>query len=120
MRVLMLLLGLAGASMAAAQNEDLASEMNKFCDKMKSCATEQMAGSGLSSDMEAMIMQNMEGVCAGMEAQFQAAVSNNRMYQPALACLRSMQSMSCQQLQDSDGAASAECERYEAMVEAKE
>lgn len=101
----------------AAQADELGEETQKFCEKMKHCALDDVAASDLSADMKQMISQQLDMACAGIQARFDLVTRTHALYGPAVACVKSMQAMSCEDIQQSDDSVSAECERYQQMAE---
>ncbi|AKH68841.1 hypothetical protein IMCC21906_01162 [Spongiibacter sp. IMCC21906] len=100
------------------QADDLSQETARLCDRMKHCALSNIQDSGLPPEMQTMIRQQLDMACQGMEAKYGVMAQSHELYQPALACVKSLQSLSCAEMEeDNDDALTPACERYEALSE---
>ena len=91
--------------------DELADSMRGYCNKMKQCAKAQMSAEdmqGMPAGMADMMQQAMDNMCLGMVDNYDKAVKNHDLYEPALACYRSMEKQSCEAMQDE----TAECKRF--------
>lgn len=108
----MLLCALASAATA----DDLTDAAQGLCDSVRSCALEQIAREDLSPEMREMMEPMLDNMCATMRAKVQEVPPGHPMYQPAVACMRSLESLTCEQMQDAQRANTRECERYDQLA----
>lgn len=101
----------------AAHADDLGDEVTTLCEKMKQCTLDSMAEAEMAPEMKMMITQQLDMACVGLQARFGAAAQAHSLYQPALACVKSMQAMSCQEIEESDDSITPECDRYQELAE---
>lgn len=107
-------IALIGASVFTlpAAADEMSDARDALCEKMKGCALEQMGDAeGMTDQMKTMIMQSLESMCDGLERNY-AAVQGHPLYQPATACMRSMSTLSCGELQQGDDAQTTECASF--------
>lgn len=106
------------SSGAQANSADkLNSAFNELCDKMEQCALEQMAQEdNLTPQMRSMIENMVEGMCKNM-MDIGEVNQYAELVDPAVACIDSMTSKTCGQLQGDDFR-TQECEEYERQAEA--
>lgn len=116
MKWLIFALGLAAFS-AGAVADELSSALTTMCDKMKTCAMAQIeAENELPADMKAMMKQSLEQSCSTIQHNYEQAMQTYPgYYAAALACVRSMNKLDCQELMDEPGETQA-CKQYEAGV----
>jgi hypothetical protein len=96
--------------------DDLTDAAQGLCDTVRSCALEQMAQEDLTPEAREMMRPMLDNMCATMRSQVKEVPVGNGLYQPAVACLRSMESFSCQQLKDPARVATPECTEYERLA----
>lgn len=107
---------LLAASLTRA--DEMATVTQQMCDKTKACMTERFGGAeSLSAEMQAMAVQQMEMACSYIAAQYTAAPHGHPLYKPALACLKSMVALSCDELDDLDDNPTPACQAYEEKSE---
>lgn len=105
------------AAAAFTHANELDKEADKFCEKMKQCTLQSMKRQDVPSNMEAMVMQNLDSACDNMKQQFQPALAANDLYQPAVECMRSMSNMSCSEFEKMDGSPTKACAEFEEKAE---
>ena len=59
----------------------------------KSCALEQMAEQDLTPEMREMMAPMLDNMCASMREGIKDVLVDHGLYQPAVGCLRSMESL---------------------------
>ena len=106
-----LALGLAGPAAANEFGEHALS----LCEKVKGCALEQMGAQDLTPQMRQSITPMLENMCVSMQGQFQEVPTDHELYEPAVACMKSMAALSCGQLMEGE-AETAQCREYQEMV----
>lgn len=109
-----LALMLSGYSVA----DDLTDAAEGLCDTIKTCALEAVAGQDLTDELRTKMAPVMDNSCAEMRSQVQTVPPGHKLYQPAVACLSSMSSLSCPQLHDAGEVKTPECTEYERLVKA--
>ena len=75
--------------------DELADAAQGLCDSVKTCALEQIAEEDMTPELRQMMVPMMENMCASM---------------------RSMESLSCDQLQNPDRGVTPECAEYERLA----
>lgn len=109
-----LALTLSGYSVA----DDLTDAAEGLCDTIRTCALEAVAGADLTDELRQKMEPVLENNCAAMRSRVQAVPANHELYQQAVMCLRSMESLSCPQLQDAGELKTPECTEYDRLVKA--
>lgn len=108
--VLMLLLP------AFVMADELADAAEGLCDSIKSCALEQLAKEDLTPEMRQMMQPMLDNMCVNLQGKVKAVPTGHALYKPAVACMRSMESLSCAEMQSSDRATTPECAEYEKLT----
>ncbi len=103
----LLLPGHAGADEIAQAALDL-------CEKVKACAMAEIAEEDLTDETRQMMQPMLDNMCANMQKNVQAVPTGHGLYQPAVACMRSMQALSCEEMQSSQANTPA-CQEYEKL-----
>lgn len=104
---------LLGAASYGHANE-FADAVDKMCEKMKSCALQQLEQKkGVDPQMKAMVTQMTDQMCASMRQQYNPGAETHPLYEPALRCMQSMAEMDCAMLEKSSKTKA--CEEMEAM-----
>ena len=83
-----------------------------LCEKLKACATAEIAEEDLTDEMRQMMQPMLDNMCANMQARVEAVPRGHGLYEPAVACMRSMQALSCEEMQTSQ-VNTPECQEYE-------
>lgn len=106
-----------GASAVQASNvEKMNDAFNQLCDKMEQCAIEQMGEEeDLTPQMRSMIEGMIEGMCKNM-MDVGEVNEYAELVDPAVACINSMTSRSCSELQR-ENIQTPECDEYEERAE---
>ncbi len=103
---------LSGYSVA----DDLSGATEGLCDTIRSCALEAVAGQDLTDELQASIAPMVAGHCATMSSLVQTVPAGDKLYQPAVGCLRSMESLSCEQLRTVRRVKTPECTEYDRLA----
>ena len=101
------------ASLAIA--DDLMSASNDMCEKVKSCALAEIAESDMTPEMRQMMEPMLEGMCEQMRQGVNQVPTTHELYQPAVACMRSMANLSCAQFQSTE-VETPECLKYRELA----
>ena len=99
-----------------ASADELTDAAQGLCETVKSCALEQMAQEDLTPEQREAMAPMLENMCATMRDQVKEVPVGNGLYGPAVGCLRSMESLTCPQMQDQDRVATPECSEYERLA----
>lgn len=104
----------------SAGAEELDEALSLVCEKIKTCAYEQMEGvDDMSKQMKQMIEAQLETMCDGIKATYTGfGASAHPLFEPAKACLVSMGTLSCQRLQEGGDAPTPECAELKNKAEA--
>jgi hypothetical protein len=113
-RLAILALMLNGYSSA----DELTDAADGLCDTIKSCALEAVAGENLTDDLRQKMDPVLERNCAEIRSRVQAVSASHTLYQPAVGCLRSMASLSCNLLHNMSQIKTPECAEYDRLVKA--
>ena len=83
---------------------DIDQQSLQFCEKIKSCALQELDGQELSADMEKMIMSSMDGMCNAMAEEFNSenAQGYEDLRQETQVCMDSLSSLSCSALMNGE------------------
>lgn len=104
------------ATAPAALADELGDAAQALCEKVKSCAIEQMEGQEITPEMRQMMQPMLDGMCAQVRGRVGEVPTGHPMYKPAVACMQSMQSLSCDSMQDAGQVITPECEEYEKLA----
>ena len=102
---------------AAASADSLEAAAMAMCEKVKACSLAQIQESDMTPEMREMMEPMLENMCNSMRAGIQEVPSGHPLYQPAVACMRSMSQLSCEDFQTGDGMVTPECQKYQEMLE---
>lgn len=108
------LLGCSLSAFVAA--DDLTDAARGLCDSVKSCALEQIAKEDLTPEMREMMEPMLESMCTNMQSKVQEVPIDHRLYKPAVVCMRSMESLTCADMQSPDRMSTPECKEYEKLA----
>lgn len=111
-KILLAALAFSPAGNAAA--DALVEASQGLCDSIKTCALSQIASQDLTPEIRAMMEPMLENMCAAMNSKVQEVPTSHGLYRPALACMRSMQALTCEQMQSQTS--TPECQQYEALA----
>ena len=112
----------AGLVLAAALSlpvtaDDLVSAANDMCEKVKQCSIAEMSQAEMTPEMRQMIEPMLESMCDQMRQGVQEVPSGHELYQPSVACMRSMANLSCADFKREGGPQTPECEKYRKLAE---
>lgn len=110
------LLPLLSALCVNSVADDLGDAARGLCDAVKSCALEQIAREDLTPEMQQMMEPMLENMCTTMQANVQQVPAGHPLYKPAVSCMRSLESLSCEQMQALDRTTTPECQEYEKLA----
>ena len=89
---------------------------DKLCDKIKSCARAQMAQQALPPAMQQMMTAMFEQSCTSIIAPYADQATNAGLEKKAVACIGSINSLSCGTIMTATGSKTAECETLESAA----
>jgi hypothetical protein len=99
-----------------ASAEDISSAATDLCEKVRVCATQQIAEEDLTPELRQMMEPMLDTMCDNMQAKVQEVEVGHPLHQPAIDCMRSMESLSCEAMRSPDSLQTPECETYEKMA----
>lgn len=99
---------------AAAQDFEKASLA--LCEKVKSCALQQMGEKEITPEMRQMLEPMFRTMCDSARQYIKDVPTGHEMYPVAVACMNSMAKLSCAQMENLDEQPTPECAKYEAMA----
>ena len=99
-----------------AAADSLESAGADLCEKVKACALAEIDKQELTPEMKEMMEPMLETMCVGMRQGMDQVPVDHQLYAPAVACMRSMANLSCEQLQDGNQVQTPECAKYQDMA----
>jgi len=117
----MLKIGLPGIllcliTVSSARAEEFAVAAQALCEKVKSCAMEQLQGAELTPEARQMMQPMLDGMCAQVQGRVGDVATGHPLYKPAAACMQSMNTLTCEMMQDADQLQTPACEAYEKLA----
>ena len=100
--------------------DDLESASNALCEKVKACSMAQVDEADLTPEVRQMMEPMLENMCAAMKSNIREVPEGHELHDPAVACMRSMAELSCEQMQSEEQAQTAACRKYEELVKSYE
>ena len=100
-----------------AAADELTDAAQGLCDTVKSCVLEQVATQDLTAEMREMMAPMLENMCSKMRSQVKEVPVDHGLYKPAVGCMRSLESLTCDQLQSGEQASTPECTEYERLAQ---
>ena len=95
------------------QADDIADSSQRICAKVKTCGVAQLEAQGLQSEMVDMMKAMFDGMCQSMVAPYINRANDAGLEKKAMACLDTIEDMSCDQLMNGDGNQTEECKELE-------
>lgn len=102
-------------AVSAPRADEITDAALSLCEKVKACAMAEMKKEELTAEMRQMMQPMLDSMCANMQARVKSVPSGDALYEPAVACMRSMEALSCKEMQ-SDKANTPACQTYEKMA----
>ena len=103
-------------SFQPARADDISEAALGLCEKVKSCAMAQIAQEDLTPELRQMMQPMLDTMCANMQAKVAEVDVGHPLHAPAAACMRSMEALTCEMMQDPQHMKTSECEAYEEMA----
>ena len=103
-------------AIAPAQAGELADEALGLCEKVKSCALAQMNQSDITPQMRQMIQPTLDTMCDQVTSKVSDVPQGHAMYDSAVACMRSMRTLACEDMVNSQPTVTPACREYEEMA----
>ena len=88
-----------------------------LCEKVKACALVQMDSQDITPEVRQMMQPMLDSMCTSMLASVPEVAQDHAMYKPAVACMKSLDALSCEEMQGEGGAHTAACMEYEKLAE---
>lgn len=112
---------LAGApALAEEQRGELIDAATALCEKVKTCSMAQVPEADLTPEMRQMMEPMLENMCESMRSNIAEVPEGHQLHDPAVACMRSMADLSCEQMQSEQQAQTEACREYENLVKSYE
>lgn len=96
--------------------DELRDAVQGLCDSVRSCALEQIVKEELTPEMRDMMEPMLDNMCATMKENVQEVAPGHPLYDPAVACIRSLESLTCDEMQNPGRDSTPECEIYEKLA----
>ena len=103
-------------AVAPAQADELADEALGLCEKVKSCALAQMNQSEITPQMRQMIQPTLDTMCDQVTNRVGEVPQGHAVYASAVACMRSMRVLSCEDMVNAQPTVTPACREYEEMA----
>ena len=100
--------------------DELAVAATDLCEKVKSCAIEEMGSQQLTAEQRDMMQPMIETMCESVHEKIAQVTPSHPNYKPAIACMRSMQRLTCRMMQDPQQMTTPECQDYEDLLRESE
>ena len=113
-KALLLLSALILPSIASATSLNEATDT--LCRKIKSCASAQLEQQDLPPAMLQMMKAMFDETCASMISPYADKATNAGLEKKAIACIASINTLSCTNLMQNSGGETAECKTLEAAA----
>lgn len=97
--------------------DSLESAANDLCEKVKSCSLAELNQQDLTPEMKAMLEPMLQNMCAAMREGIREVPVEHDLYDPAVACMRSMAGLSCTEFNNGSTVETPECVKYRDMAE---
>ena len=88
-----------------------------LCEKIKACAIAQMGQHEITPEVRQMMQPMLDNMCNQMAMEVEAVASGHALYKPALACMQSMEALTCADMQSEGGPQTPACKEYEKLAE---
>jgi len=96
--------------------QEIVEAASGLCEKVRTCAMAQIDKEDLTPELRQMMEPMLDSMCANMQSKVQEVKVGNALHQPAVDCMRSMQALSCEDMQDPARMQTAQCESYEKLA----
>ena len=110
------LVSLAFLTAVQVSADSLEAAAMAMCEKVKACSLAQIQASDMTPEMREMMEPMLDNMCANMQSKVQEVATGHPLYQPSIACMRSMEALSCEDMQDPALMQTPECEAYEKLA----
>ena len=97
----------------ASNASDMSEASNTICQKVKTCGTAQLESQGLPPEMVVMMKSMFDGMCETMIAPYITQTTDAGLEKKAIACLDTINTMSCEDLMKGQGNETQECKEFE-------
>ncbi len=96
--------------------DDLVSAASDMCEKVKTCMLAQMNEADLTPEMRQMMEPMAASMCDQMRQGIGEMPTGHALYEPAVACMRSVANLSCEAFQEGSSAETPECKKYRELA----
>ena len=102
---------------APGHARDLSEATQQLCEKIKTCGQQEIAKQDIPPEMRQMMEGMFSGMCQSMVAPYVVSAQHAGLEKKAIACIESIETKSCSDLMDNNGAETEECKELEAAAE---
>ena len=108
---------LAATASLNAGADDMLSAADAMCQKIRACSMAQVAEAEMTDEMRQMMEPMLDSMCEQMRQGVGQVPAGHTLYDPAVACMRSLASLSCTDLQDENASDTQQCKQYRQLAE---
>lgn len=116
-RTALITMALLAVAVLPARADNLEQASQELCEKVKACALAQMSEEDLTPETRQMMQPMLDNLCANIRDQISQVPAGHPHYAPALACMRSMEALSCDDMANSGRLHTPECEQYRQLAQ---
>lgn len=102
---------------STANADDMSKASKRICDKVKSCGLAELERQQLPPEMAAMMKGMFEGMCQAMVTPYIIKAEDKGLEKKSLACLDSIEDMSCGELMEGDAEHTPACKDLQKAVD---
>ena len=116
-RTALITITLLAVAIVPAWAEDLAQASETLCEKVKACALAQLGEEDITPETRQMMQPMLDTLCANIRSQVSQVPADHPHYAPALACTRSIEALSCDEMMITERLETPACEEYRALAQ---
>ena len=118
MRALLILIFCSSSMVFSSANaRSLSEATTQLCEKIKTCGQKAIAEQDIPPEMRQMMEGMFSGMCQSMVAPYVVSAQHAGLEKKAIACIESIETQTCTNLMENDGAETPECKELEAAAE---
>jgi hypothetical protein len=107
---------LCALTVTTAHAEELSDAAQALCENVKTCAMAQLEGQELTPQAREMMQPALDSMCAQVQGRVSDVPTEHALYKPAVACMQSMSTLTCEMMQDPHKLRTPACEAYEKLA----
>ncbi len=90
-----------------------------LCQRVKTCAVHELAEEELTPEVREMMEPMLNNMCANMRSRIGDVPESSELYDPAIACMRSMEALTCTQMKDPVALETDDCKSFREKADAQ-